>query len=133
NVLSHGLTTTLTLTHHDNGNTGVGGDLTSTDTAVINLNRAPSDLNGDARSDIIWRNADGTTVAWEMNGDIKLLDANLNAIPFSWHIQDTGDFNGDGNTGDLIWRNDNGTTVLWEMNGVQKVLEINLNTSTTNW
>src|SRR5204863_4146071 len=38
-----------------------------------------SDLDGDGRSDILWRNVDGTTVAWEMNGGIKLADVNFSA------------------------------------------------------
>ena len=45
------------------------------------------DLNGDGRSDIIWRNDDGATVAWEMNGGQKLADLDLDAIPTDWTLQ----------------------------------------------
>ena len=33
-----------------------------------------------------------------------------------WHIEGTGDTNGDGKD-DIIWRHDNGTVATWEMNG----------------
>jgi hypothetical protein len=32
-----------------------------------------------------------------------------------WHIQECGDFNGDGKA-DILWRNDNGATYLWNSN-----------------
>ena len=38
--------------------------------------------------------------------------------PNDWHIEGTGDYNGDGND-DIVWRNDNGTVATWEMNGAQ--------------
>jgi hypothetical protein len=34
----------------------------------------------------------------------------------TWHIIETGDFNGDART-DLLWRNDNGAVAEWLMNG----------------
>jgi hypothetical protein len=36
----------------------------------------------------------------------------------NWHIQGTGDFNGDGKT-DILWRADDGSVGIWEMNGLQ--------------
>jgi len=61
----------------------------------VNLNSIPTDwhiqeigdLNGDGKSDIIWRNDNGATVAWLMNGGVKIADVNLNAIPTDWSLQ----------------------------------------------
>jgi hypothetical protein len=69
---------------------------------------------------------------WLMDGATKLADVNLNAIPTDWHIQGTGDHNGDGNA-DIVWRHDNGTTVLWEMDGATKLADVNLNTISNDW
>jgi hypothetical protein len=33
-----------------------------------------------------------------------------------WHVVDTGDFDGDGNS-DLLWRTDSGALAIWEMDG----------------
>jgi FG-GAP repeat len=37
-------------------------------------------------------------------------------VPNDWHIQGTGDFDGDGNS-DILWRHDSGQVYIWEMNG----------------
>ena len=76
------------------------------------------DFNGDRRSDILWRNSDGTTVIWEMNGSQVQAAASIGQPDSTWQIAGTGDFNGDGRA-DILWRNTNGATVIWEMNGTQ--------------
>ena len=48
--------------------------------------QATGDYNGDAKSDIVWRNDAGTTVLWEMNGGQKLADVNLPSIPTDWTL-----------------------------------------------
>ena len=35
----------------------------------------------------------------------------------SWHVEGTGDFNGDGKS-DILWQNDNGTPAIWLMDGL---------------
>jgi len=35
-----------------------------------------------------------------------------------WHIDSTGDYNGDGYD-DILWRTDSGALAIWEMNGFQ--------------
>jgi FG-GAP-like repeat len=41
------------------------------------------------------------------------------AVTNDWHVEGTGDFNGDGNS-DVLWRQDgSGQTYIWEMNGLQ--------------
>jgi hypothetical protein len=34
-------------------------------------------------------------------------------VPNSWHISDTGDFDGNGHA-DILWRNDNGAASIWD-------------------
>jgi Gametolysin peptidase M11/FG-GAP-like repeat/FG-GAP repeat len=77
-----------------------------------------ADLNGDGKSDLIWRNSvTGQTAAWLMNGLATTSAAVLFSNP-NWAVTFTGDFNGDGQT-DLVWRNSvTGQTAIWLMNGL---------------
>jgi hypothetical protein len=84
---------------------------------VVNGPSVPvmADLNGDQRSDLLWRNSDGTTFAWLMRaGGTNYDGSNLGVVPAQWHVQDFGDFNHDG-VGDVLWRHDDGTTFIWLM------------------
>ena len=81
------------------------------------------DLDGDGKSDLIWRNqTTGATAAWLMNGlaakpggaAILLTDAN-------WEVTHHFRFNNDLN-GDLVWRNGaTGQTAIWLMNGLSAI------------
>jgi CARDB/FG-GAP-like repeat/RTX calcium-binding nonapeptide repeat (4 copies) len=95
------------------------------------------DFNGDGTSDILLRdNADGSVAAWEMNGGELKADVPVGAgqNTTGWHIQGTGDFNGDG-TSDILWRNDNGQVALWEMSGGQLAngVLVGTNQNTSGW
>jgi hypothetical protein len=80
---------------------------------------ASHDFNGDARSDILWRNTStGQAVIWLMNGTTVLPTSGSPGSPaFPWAIVSQRDFNGDG-FADILWRNGTtGQAVIWLMNG----------------
>ena len=55
------------------------------------------DLNGDFRTDILWRDGAGVAALWEMDGVTVLANNFVAAIPTYWHIIDAdSDFDGDG-------------------------------------
>ena len=73
------------------------------------------DFNGDGYSDVILRNDNGQVTDWLGQADGSLVD---NSSVFSvnpgtdWHVEGTGDFNGDG-LGDVLWRNDSGAVITF--------------------
>ena len=76
------------------------------------------DFNGDGRTDILWRNNDGSLSDWlaTPNGGFAANDANaFTKVATSWHVVSTGDFNGDGRE-DLLWRSDSGALSDWLAN-----------------
>ena len=80
--------------------------------------RPEHDLNGDGRSDILWRHESGQISLWTMNGESVLKTSDLGNVSLIWTIQDAADFNGDGKA-DILWQNSSGGTALWLMNGDQ--------------
>ena len=68
-------------------------------------------------TDVLWQNSDGTVALWDVHDGSVVQGgvAGFNPGP-SWHIQGTGDFNGDGKA-DIAWQNENGQVAVWEMNG----------------
>ena len=75
------------------------------------------DFNGDGKSDILWRNSDGTVGMWLMNGT-QFSASSFGVLDLGWTIVGQRDFNGDGK-GDILWRNADGTVGMWLMNGTQ--------------
>lgn len=73
------------------------------------------DFNGDGRSDILWRSADGTVSDWlaDQYGGFTSNGANftIHATP-NWHISAIGDYNHDGRN-DLFWSSDAGEVSDW--------------------
>jgi hypothetical protein len=84
------------------------------------------DLNGDGKSDIVWRNVGGPDTGalflWLMNGASIVLPTYLDPIGTDWSILGTMDFNGDGKS-DILWRNVNASAAdalnlyIWMMSG----------------
>jgi hypothetical protein len=76
---------------------------------------AHNDFNGDGKSDILWRNDNGTITEWlgTANGSfINNSSAATYSMPANWHVVGTGDFNGDGRV-DVLWGADDGTITDW--------------------
>ena len=78
------------------------------------INDARDDFNGDGRSDILWRNTDGTVGDWLANADATFTSngASVTNVPGYWTVTGTGDFNGDGRD-DILWRGANGEVGDW--------------------
>jgi hypothetical protein len=90
---------------------------------------AKGDVNGDGKSDILWRNSTtGQTVNWLMNGAAVIggvplpqvppsAGAATPSVPLDWVVIAQRDFNGDGFS-DILWRNSNtGQLLIWLLNG----------------
>ncbi|MCA1653027.1 MAG: FG-GAP-like repeat-containing protein [Sphingomicrobium sp.] len=73
-----------------------------------------NDFNGDGRSDILWRNDNGSLSDWlgSGSGGFIVNDSALTGVPVNWHVAGTGDFNADGRV-DILWRNDAGGLSDW--------------------
>jgi FG-GAP-like repeat len=74
-----------------------------------------NDFDGDGKSDILWRNTDGSLALWQMNGSTAT-PSSIGALPAGWTTAGTGDFNGDGKA-DMLLSNANGSVATWQMNG----------------
>ncbi len=79
----------------------------------------PRDFNGDGKSDVLWRNANGDVALWNSNsGSSALTFADFGQVASIWAIQGTGDFDGDGRA-DILWRRSDGYVALWSATGSQ--------------
>jgi len=80
------------------------------------------DVNGDGRSDILWRKTGGgpgtgNVVAWLMNGAMVSSVGSPGAVGSEWNVQGLGDLDGDGRD-DILWRDTSGgSTYVWFMAG----------------
>ncbi|MDR6843312.1 FG-GAP-like repeat-containing protein [Pseudoxanthomonas sacheonensis] len=73
-------------------------------TVVPIAGKARNDINGDGKSDLIFRNASVELVGWwEMNGAVATNKRNR-SVSSAYTLGATGDFNGDGKA-DLAWTN----------------------------
>jgi hypothetical protein len=75
------------------------------------------DIDGDGKSDILWRNGDLDPVAWLMNGSTVTGNS---LLPFTrgWSTSGLGDFDGDGRD-DILRRSSSGDVEVWLMDGVR--------------
>ena len=71
-----------------------------------------ADFNGDGKSDILWRNDNGTVSEWLATQNGALTPGFGGVPPSDWTVAGTGDFNGDGRD-DVLWRDSHGTIYEW--------------------
>ena len=93
---------------------------------------ATHDLNGDGKSDIVWRDTSGNTAVWLMNGTTVSSSGGLGVVATSWSIVGQRDFNGDGKA-DLLWHDTSGNTGMWFMNGTAVASTGGVGTISTAW
>jgi len=74
------------------------------------------DFNFDGRTDILWRNSDGTLAVWLMDGNTVKDSEGIGTVTADRKVAGVGDFDGDGKA-DILWRQDAGAVALWLMNG----------------
>ncbi len=83
--------------------------------------RAPvsSDLNGDGKVDIVWRNVKtGVVAVWLMDGGQIGSSGFLGGVPSDWQIVGMGDVNDD-SMADIVWHNTtSGAVAIWYLNGL---------------
>ena len=71
-----------------------------------------TDVNGDARSDLLWVNAAARQFAyWLMNGP-TVVGSSTSSVSAGYRIAATGEFNGDGRA-DLVWTSNARDLYLW--------------------
>jgi hypothetical protein len=105
------------LTNTNGCPTGLRVELSGTALALPVSIRRPNDINGDGKSDLLFRNSsNGQISAWLMNGNEIQSTGGL-VPPDSWTITHSADFNGDGKD-DVLFRKDDGSATLWLMNGI---------------
>lgn len=78
-----------------------------------------SNVFGDGRSTLVWRNANGAVTLWRNNGT-GFVDTGVTFGPYpGWTlISSDGDFDGDGRS-DLLWLRTDGAISIWLMNGTE--------------
>jgi Ca2+-binding RTX toxin-like protein len=113
--------------------TVVGGDV-KTDINFGNqqiAQRPRNDFDGDGKSDILWRNNDGSVATWQMDGGTAK-PSSIEKPTSDWQIAGTGDFNGDGKA-DMLWRNTDSSISTWQMNGSAVTKASFVGTAQTDW
>lgn len=109
------------------GATGLAFRTTGDQVVIVDvpslMNNAGSDLTGDGKPDLLWRNTNtGEVGLWSMNGLQFQKGYQLSAgISADWQIAGMADFNHDGQT-DIVWQNtQDGSVSIWLMNGMHLV------------
>jgi hypothetical protein len=82
-----------------------------TDRDVSLRQAAVSDFDGSDVSDVLWRNTNGMTMAWQMSNGSNSGFTTVDWVSSTWSLGGIGDFNGDG-TADILWRSA-GTVTVW--------------------
>ena len=73
-------------------------------------------------ADILWQHKNGQVVIWLLDGVQRIGDGSPGSAGGVWQIEDTGDFDGDGND-DILWRNQaaSGLVFVWFIEGTARI------------
>jgi uncharacterized protein YkwD len=99
------------------------------DLALSTLTR--NDFDGDNKSDILWRNTDGSVALWQINTS-TVTPSSVGLLTSDWKIAGVGDFNGDRKS-DMLIVNTNGAVVTWQMNGSTVTKTSTIGAITPDW
>jgi len=87
-------------------------------TATWTLADASGDYDGNGRSDLLWVDAAGAVVIWNLNVAAQTFTAApVGNVGAGWRVLDGSvDFDGDRRS-DIVWQGPSGQVVMWLMNG----------------
>ena len=93
---------------------------------------ASHDFDGDGKSDIFWRNTNGTPALWLMNGGSISGTGSFGTGANTYAVIGQRDFNGDGKA-DILWRDTGGNLAMWFMNGATLTSSVQFATVASTW
>jgi hypothetical protein len=96
---------------------------------------AVADLDGDLRSDFVWRHRNhGEVVGWLMSGaTLRESGTIATSIGSKWHVVDAIDLDGDGRS-DLVLRNSgSGDVHGWLMSGITRTASGFIRNASNSW
>ena len=96
------------------------------------ISRTVDDFNGDGKSDILWRNANGDAYLFNSATAGGFTGKDVGVVAASWQVAGIGDFNGDGKS-DILWRNSNGDAYLYNSNTSGGFTGQDLGVTPTSW
>ena len=129
--LTNGVAYTCTVAATNSVGTGSSSPASPSVTPTLGTAK-PYDLNGDGKSDILWKNTDGSAYGWLMNGTTITSGAYLVNAGTGWSISHVADFNGDAKA-DVLWRHTDGSVAIWIMNGLSATSTAVLQGAGTGW
>ena len=88
---------------------------------TLSLRAAANDFNGDASSDLLWSNPNGSLAQWQENGTSYIGGGVMSGAGGNWAIIGQADFNGDGKN-DILWQDSvNGSLAEWFQSGTSYI------------
>ncbi|APV51515.1 hypothetical protein BWI17_18560 [Betaproteobacteria bacterium GR16-43] len=81
---------------------------------------AQIDFDANGKADLLWRNVDGSSAIYLMDGLAIASSAQIFPAGTAWQVAHMADLNGDGKT-DLVWQNPDGRVTVYLMDGTTAV------------
>jgi alpha-tubulin suppressor-like RCC1 family protein len=116
------------------GNGTFGNQYLSPVSTLVYLGKRPSDVNGDLKSDLLFRNTQtGQVTAWLMNGTATISTVGI-LPPSATSVRGVADFDDDGFADLLVTKNDGTATIMYmDRNGIDATSSSNLLGFNSNW